>query len=516
MAVDVLTKNIPKRFKKRAASYGLLFIIIQATLAAAVIWFFDLYENHLIESIGIASAFIFISVLSNMTSSKIFTYPLTKLSAAISHISGEQTDEKPPIPNDKKITKLGLDLTVKKLYELSSSKELQIDETSGEVVQKTKEEPVNRTDLSRALENTICGFVVMNKERRIVYANKAAPVKVSSDGEVSLELVFNEKNAINEWWDECEHSAVKAENTWSRVSNKLPGDENRRIFDVLASYNKGDENEVVLMLVDRTNIYEISEKELDFIAFAAHELRGPITVIRGYIDVLQEELEDKTDNEQKELFKRLRVSSHKLSGYINNILNTSRYDRRHLKVHLVESSVEKIYESIKDDMQLRAESQNRLLNVSFPQDLPTIPADKTSLGEVFANIIDNAIKYSNEGGTINVTAKLSGEFVDISVQDFGIGMPGNVVGNLFQKFYRSHRSRETVAGTGIGLYISKATVAAHGGTILVRSEEGKGSTFTVSVPTYRSVADKLKDGSNELIAKESSGSWIKNHSVFRG
>jgi signal transduction histidine kinase len=104
----------------------------------------------------------------------------------------------------------------------------------------------------------------------------------------------------------------------------------------------------------------------------------------------------------------------------------------------------------------------------------------------------------------------------VLVEDHGIGMPGNVVSNLFQKFYRSHRSRETVAGTGIGLYISKAIVESHGGNISVRSEEGKGSTFIVTLPTFASVAEKLKagDNSNEQLIEKNEG-WIKNHSMYR-
>jgi signal transduction histidine kinase len=151
------------------------------------------------------------------------------------------------------------------------------------------------------------------------------------------------------------------------------------------------------------------------------------------------------------------------------------------------------------------------------ENLPTIDASHIQLTQLFTNLIDNAIKYSNEGGAIEVTAAMKGELVEFSVEDHGIGMPGNVVSNLFQKFYRSHRSRETVAGTGIGLYISKAIVESHGGTISVRSEDGRGSTFTVSLPTYQAVAEKLKagDNSNEGLIEQGSG-WIKNHSMYRG
>jgi signal transduction histidine kinase len=132
--------------------------------------------------------------------------------------------------------------------------------------------------------------------------------------------------------------------------------------------------------------------------------------------------------------------------------------------------------------------------------------------------VDNAIKYSNEGGIIKVSAKVAGDSIEVAVTDNGIGMPDGVVHNLFHKFYRSHRSREQVAGSGIGLYISKAIVESHGGTISVRSSENKGSTFTFSLPLYSTVEQKLKEsdnGNNEKVIKTKSH-WITNHNMYRG
>lgn len=166
-------------------------------------------------------------------------------------------------------------------------------------------------------------------------------------------------------------------------------------------------------------------------------------------------------------------------------------------------------------MELRAQSQRRLLSVTIPADLPPIAADRSSLSEVLSNLIDNALKYSNDGGAVAVSAVADGNFVKVSVSDNGIGIPTSVIGNLFHKFYRSHRSRETVAGTGIGLYLCKAIIESHGGQIGVSSAEGQGSTFSFTVPTYASVKDKLQanDYTNAGLISTNDG-WIKNHSKY--
>ena len=161
-------------------------------------------------------------------------------------------------------------------------------------------------------------------------------------------------------------------------------------------------------------------------------------------------------------------------------------------------------------MILRATSQNRLIEFNIPEKIPTIGTDISGFSEVLTNLIDNAIKYSNDGGLVKITTERVGNFINIKVQDWGIGIPLNVMPNIFQKFYRSHRSRETVAGTGIGLYLSKAIATKMGGEISVESTEGEGSIFTFSIPIYKAVANQLQNKDINIIG-QSSGGWIRNH-----
>lgn len=369
---------------------------------------------------------------------------------------------------------------------------------------------------SSLLDHLPLGIVVFNQKREIIYANAAAPTRANGK---ELNVAFAENDSLNSWLDTVTGKDISAVHWWKRLRQSTVADEEQRqFFDAFATYHQEgtDSIETILVTIDRTEQYGVDEDDLDFTALAAHELRGPITVIKGYLDVLRQELNDTLTEDQKAFFERLDVSADRLTTYINNILNVSRYDRRHLSLHLKEEKLSSIYASIADDLELRARTHHRLLNVNFPTDLPTIAADRASISEVIVNLVDNAIKYSNEGGLVVIGASVKGDFVEVTVRDNGIGIPGSLIGHVFDKFYRSHRSRENTVGTGLGLYITKAIIESHDGTISVRSEEGHGSTFAFTIPTYASVADKLakSDNNNEALIKPKK--YIKNHSMYRG
>jgi signal transduction histidine kinase len=498
------------RYHRQAIALTILMQIV-GTLAIGCALLLSGASRPSLEFLVMIIAVIATSVGINILLVNQLLIPLKDLTSALTHISGEPTVVTPPNPNARHFERDGFKPILQLIYKLAADEKTQ-EETNGSISN------AKANEFTTALNNTSVGFVVMQANGTVTYANQKAPTHTDGDGTLQLDLIFEDAPTLQQWLRECEEHSVNAEYTWQRVANKITGEEDRKIYDITASYQKGSEAEVVLTFFDRTGLYQPEDDDLDFIAFAAHELRGPITVIRGYLDVLRDELDEKLENDQDELFNRLIVSANRLSSYVNNILNASRYDRRHLKMHPREDTLSDIYDTISDDMRLRAGSQNRLLAVHFPEDLPTVAADRASISEVISNLIDNALKYSNEGGAVNVTAHTEGDFVKVAVEDRGIGMPGSVISNLFHKFYRSHRSRETVAGTGIGLYICKAIVESHGGKIEVRSREGKGSTFEFSLPIYSTVADKLTEnsGSNEGLIEHNETGWIKNHAMYRG
>lgn len=506
MRIEPGSKSI-LRFKQR---YRQLFtvaaVLSQMGLTAAL--------GVLMNNTGIASAsepFLWVILLAVFILGTVISLvllhfmlePMEQILTALMHKVGETTQQPLPNPNLRRYTRNGFNTVLQAIYHCPEQ----------------TEEKDNAKDslLTQALNITSSGIILLDKHRAVISANRAAPIATNTKGRPCIALDFLNEQSIFDWLDEIKDTAINAEHQWQRIPTDPNMISEPKMYDIVASYQKGAPAETVIMLLDRSDRYLPEEEDVNFIAFAAHELRGPITVIRGYLDVLSDELSDRLVADEAILIERLTVSANRLSNYVNNILNVAKFDRHHLTVHLREDTISQIYASIADDMQLRASAQQRLLTINIPENLPTVAADRGSVSEVIGNLVDNAIKYSFEGGTVAVKAEQKGDFVEVSITDNGVGMPPNVVKNLFHKFYRSHRSREAVAGTGIGLYICKAFVESHGGTISARSKENEGSTFSFTLPIYATVKDKLlEDGQLNSGLIKQGGGWIKNRTPVAG
>ena len=182
--------------------------------------------------------------------------------------------------------------------------------------------------------------------------------------------LFNWIFAFNKVRDQ----AISASQTWTRIQNVPSGSlETRHIYDVVASYHQHatDGINLIVVTIDRTSDYVDSEDNADFVALAAHELRAPLTVIRGYLDMLDEEIYDKVTDDQRALLDRLNVSAKRLASYVNNVLNANRYDRNHLQLKLTETTIADIAADVRKDLDLRATTVNRHIDWQIPNNLPS-------------------------------------------------------------------------------------------------------------------------------------------------
>jgi signal transduction histidine kinase len=271
----------------------------------------------------------------------------------------------------------------------------------------------------------------------------------------------------------------------------------------------------MLILFDHTKQYSQDEQAISFVALSVHELRTPLTLLRGYIEVFEEELSGKLDPELQSFMEKMQTQAEQLMAFVNNILNVARVDDNQLELKLEKSDWAQILTSSASNLKLRAKVRGIELRVNIAEGLPLVGADPISIQEVISNIVDNAIKYSGDSKVIDISANLtSSGLVETTVQDYGRGIPTAVLPNLFTKFYRDHHNRSQVGGTGLGLYLSKAIVTAHGGNLWVRSKEDEGSTFGFTLQPYDSLSQDAKKSGDDDMVRGAHG-WIKNHSLYR-
>lgn len=490
-------------------------LILSNLTLGGLLWiglkFLNINETMLfivVASISIAGAMLTSYFVSNSTSR-----PINLLRQAILHVSPGHIGTPPP--NLEKL-RLGRELVTSlslQVYQLAAST--------------TSSQPSgNNQGRAEIIANSMpLPLFVLDKDQNIVYANEMALKYINrSAGDVIgknaysvLDLSFSTEHTLDTWLSDVKANKLTDSNTWERVRLKSTEGKAPLQFDMAAFYNKNNPSgvEVILTLFDRTKRYGEDDDSLSFIALTVHELRTPLTLLRGYIEVFSTELKGKLDQELGDFLVKMQASSEQLSAFVNNILNVARVESDQLTLQLHEEKWEDIVKSVASDLNLRANVQGKVIECSLAPNLPPVAADRVSIYEVLSNLLDNAIKYSGKSQKIFVKAYLTNDgLVETIVQDQGVGIPDNVLPNLFEKFYRNFKTKERVGGTGLGLYLCKAIIGAHGGNIWVKSKEGEGTTFGFTVKPYSMLAAELKSSDNKDIVRSAHG-WIKNHSLYR-
>jgi two-component system, OmpR family, phosphate regulon sensor histidine kinase PhoR len=238
----------------------------------------------------------------------------------------------------------------------------------------------------------------------------------------------------------------------------------------------------VVLFHDVTQLRQVEEIRRDFVANVSHELRTPLSIFRGYLETLL----DDPQQPPGELLRILEVMerhSDRLYALVEDVLSLARLESPAAELDLSEISLPEFLQEILRDWEKRLEAKQLKSHLDLPLDLPKLEADESRLQEVIYNLLDNAVKYSQPGGTVSLRAVLSGDRARISVSDEGIGIGENDLPRIFERFYRvdKARSRE-LGGTGLGLSIVKHIAQLHGGTVEAQSTPGKGTTISVLLP----------------------------------
>jgi PAS domain S-box-containing protein len=251
-------------------------------------------------------------------------------------------------------------------------------------------------------------------------------------------------------------------------------------FNSVLKNKAGNVTTIMSLVQDITEQKLLERQKDDFLSMASHELKTPVTTIKAYGQIAEEMLEEKKDGETLTVIKRMGTQVDRLTDLIGNLLDFDRIQKGNLIYEEAFFSFDQMIQEIVEDMQ-KTSYTHQIKNTGTTD--ARVFGDREKLGHVLGNLISNAIKYSPYADNIVIRSELQYKGIELSVQDFGIGIGTENQQNIFQKFYRiTGDSQSTFPGLGIGLFICSEIMSRHGGSLRVESTIGKGSVFHAWLP----------------------------------
>jgi len=248
----------------------------------------------------------------------------------------------------------------------------------------------------------------------------------------------------------------------------------------------------VCILRDVTQFKKLDALKSEFVSTVSHDLRSPLTLIRGYTTMLK--MVGELNDQQSNYLEKIAESVENMDRLVNNLLDLSRIEAG-VGLQLEKISVQDVIERVVSEFQSRTDQKRiKLTVVVDQQEIPLIEADRALLQQAFHNLVENAIKFTEPGGEVKIVLEVHNDQLVFEVEDTGIGISPADQQRMFEKFYRA--SRQTVRserGSGLGLAIVKSIAERHGGRVWFESQLGKGSTFFLAIPLHQTQSELALD-----------------------
>lgn len=261
----------------------------------------------------------------------------------------------------------------------------------------------------------------------------------------------------------------------------------QEVRELNASLEQRIDNATRELRTSNKQLQKLDEAKDEFISMASHQLRTPLTSIKGYISMLLEgDLGELTDD-QKHVLNEAFVNSERMVRLIGDFLNVSRLQTGRFVIDKHPVDLAALVTRELEGLAQNAAAKGIVFSYKVPKNIPVIPLDENKMQQVIMNFADNAIYYSKEKDKVRINLKKVNDCIELTVKDTGIGVPKDEQAGLFDKFYRASNARKARPdGTGVGLFLAKKVIHDHGGTIIFESKEGKGSTFGFRIPIQES------------------------------
>jgi two-component system phosphate regulon sensor histidine kinase PhoR len=341
-----------------------------------------------------------------------------------------------------------------------------------------------RNQARAILESMAEGVLALDEEGRVLLANPAAAAlfnlsPTGAKGKPLLDII--RQHEIGELAKQ-----VRLERLYVRKDFMMfqPVERFLRVHAVPCEAGGPTGPHSVLVIEDLTELRQYERLRKDFVANVSHELKSPLTSIRGLTETLLDGALDDQKNSHR-FVALIKEETDRLSRLIDDLLKLAQIESTEAPPKVRPVDVKAVLESLLPKLRPALDNRNLALRLDL-DDMEQVLAEPDRLGQVFLNLLDNAIEYNRDGGTITVTARPEEGFLRVSVHDTGIGIPSEDILRIFERFYRVDKARSRrPGGTGLGLSIVKHIVESYGGRVSVESRVEHGSTFSFTLPIHR-------------------------------
>ncbi len=380
------------------------------------------------------------------------------------------------------------------LVEVSTADELQdLAGAFNQMSQDLRQYSEARVDEQLAEKTKIEG-IIYSSEDGIILTDEDAHVQLINPKAKTLLEVDEDQDALEgrPVWSFVKHDglAIAIRESLEGDSPKIIREVNlssegvRRFYSISVSLVNAPEGSgtnywFVVQIRNVTAEKELDQLKDDFLQSLTHDLRSPMTAVRGYLQVLGEEMAGPLNDEQKKMIRIMENASTKLLHIVSNLLDSAKMSAGKLKLNIAECNLRQVLPNTVEMFHTEAAKKKITLTLDLPDRMTMIKLDPQLLERVLINLIGNAIKFTPDSGFITVKFIELSDRIQGQVIDTGNGMPPEFLNRVFKKFEQASGTR---GGTGLGLSICKFIVDAHYGEITVRSKQGEGSTFTFSIP----------------------------------
>jgi two-component system phosphate regulon sensor histidine kinase PhoR len=337
-----------------------------------------------------------------------------------------------------------------------------------------------RDQLSTILKSMNEGVITVNDKGLITHVNRAACRILRTSGERCLGQSLQDMDAsnnLNQAFIQCQQEQVSVER-----SIQLDGYTFARHYRLHVTLLKhSDQADAILVLQDTTDVQRMDKMRADFVANASHELKTPITAIRGFAETLIEDEAIERQTQQR-FIRKIHGQSIRLSDLVSELLALSRLESNDAAFN-TQVDLQQIVQRVCDNLQAVAQGHQVILDLDTEGQPIILLGDENALSQMVTNLVDNAIKYTPAMGHVHVVIKVDASTALLSIKDDGVGIDEANQERIFERFYRVDKARsQSLGGTGLGLAIVKHIVQSHKGSLKLKSKLNQGSTFVIKIP----------------------------------